>query len=182
MSSDFDVFEAIGIKSPEDPNIKPLIAYYLSLGAFLHAWAFWEYILDLCIAIIYIRSTAGKTIEKKRPVISLERKIEYFRRAHTIIDELKPHATLAESIANCYEQIGWFRHTVIHSAQGTTDDPLSREFRKMMKANDVLLEQHLTLSHTDILAEDAPYFVEVGEAGIAVDHVMRRQRAVQRSW
>jgi hypothetical protein len=29
---------------------------------------------------------------------------------------------------------------------------------------------------------DAPAFVEVGEAGIAVDHVMRRQFAVQRSW
>ena len=31
-------------------------------------------------------------------------------------------------------------------------------------------------------SEDAPAFVEVGEAGIAVDHVMRRQFAVQRSW
>jgi hypothetical protein len=29
---------------------------------------------------------------------------------------------------------------------------------------------------------DAPAFVEVCEAGIAVDHVMRRQFAVQRSW
>ncbi len=29
---------------------------------------------------------------------------------------------------------------------------------------------------------DAPDFVEVGEAGIAVDHAMRRQRAVQHSW
>ena len=29
---------------------------------------------------------------------------------------------------------------------------------------------------------DAPDFVEVGEAGIAVDHAMRRRRAVQRSW
>jgi hypothetical protein len=28
---------------------------------------------------------------------------------------------------------------------------------------------------------DAPDFVEVGEAGIAVDHAMRRQLAVQRS-
>ena len=31
-------------------------------------------------------------------------------------------------------------------------------------------------------AGDAPDFVEVGEAGIAVDHAMRRRRAVQRSW
>jgi DNA invertase Pin-like site-specific DNA recombinase len=30
-------------------------------------------------------------------------------------------------------------------------------------------------------ARDAPDFVEVGEAGIAVDHAMRRQLAVQRS-
>jgi hypothetical protein len=33
-----------------------------------------------------------------------------------------------------------------------------------------------------LLAEDAPDFVEVGEAGIAVDHAMRRRLAVQRSW
>ena len=32
------------------------------------------------------------------------------------------------------------------------------------------------------ISGDAPDFVEVGEAGIAVDHAMRRQRAVQRSW
>jgi hypothetical protein len=32
------------------------------------------------------------------------------------------------------------------------------------------------------LGGDAPDFVEVGEAGIAVDHAIRRQRAVQRSW
>ena len=33
-----------------------------------------------------------------------------------------------------------------------------------------------------VVIRDAPAFVEVGEAGIAVDHVMRRQFAVQRSW
>jgi hypothetical protein len=30
-----------------------------------------------------------------------------------------------------------------------------------------------------VVAEDAPDFVEVGEAGIAMDHAMRRQRRVQ---
>jgi hypothetical protein len=151
MSSDFDVFEAIGFKTPDDPNLKPLIGYYIALGAFLHAWAFWEYILDLCAAIIYMRSPAGKTIEKKRPVISLQAKIRYFRKAHASIEELKPYATMAESIANSYEKMGWFRHTVIHSAQGFTDSPLSRQFRKMMPADDILLEQHLTVSHSDII-------------------------------
>jgi hypothetical protein len=29
------------------------------------------------------------------------------------------------------------------------------------------------------IIEDAPDFVEVGEAGIAMDHAMRRQRRVQ---
>ena len=38
------------------------------------------------------------------------------------------------------------------------------------------------LDATPHLQGDAPDFVEVGEAGIAVDHAMRRQRAVQRSW
>lgn len=151
MSSDFDVFEAIGFKNPNDPKIKQLIAYYIAIGAFMHAWAFWEYILDLCVAIIYMRSAVGKTIDKKRPVISLERKIRYFRKAHASIEELKPYIKMAESIANCYEKMGWFRHTVIHSAQGFTDSPLSREFRKMMPADDLLLEQHLTLSHLQIV-------------------------------
>jgi hypothetical protein len=151
MSSDFDVFEAIGFRTPDDPNIKPLIAYYIALGAFLHAWAFSEYILDLCVAIIYMRSAQGKIIEKKRPVISLERKIRYFRKAHASIEELKPYTKMAESIAHFYEKMGWFRHTVIHSAQGFTDTPLSREFRKMMQADDLLLEQHVTLSHADIV-------------------------------
>ena len=38
------------------------------------------------------------------------------------------------------------------------------------------------LQRLDSRGGDAPDFVEVGEAGIAVDHAMRRQRAVQRSW
>ncbi len=37
-------------------------------------------------------------------------------------------------------------------------------------------------NYTRLAEGDAPDFVEVSEAGIAVDHVMRRQRAVQRSW
>jgi hypothetical protein len=151
MSSDFDVFEAIGFKTPDDPNIKPLIAYYIALGTFLHVWAFWEYILDLCVAIIYLRSAAGKTIGNKRPVISLQRKIRYFRKAHASIEELTPYIKMAESLANCFEKMGEFRHTVIHSAQGYADTPLSREFRKMIPADDLLLEQHLTLSHSDIV-------------------------------
>ena len=35
------------------------------------------------------------------------------------------------------------------------------------------------LRSTSLETGDAPDFVEVGEAGIAVDHAMRRQRRVQ---
>jgi hypothetical protein len=152
MSSDWDVFEAIGYKSPDDPKMKGIIAYYIALGAFMHVWAFWEYAFDLCIAIIYTRSDEGKTIDKKRPVISLERKIRYFRKAHISIEKLEPYRTAGESIANCFEMLGKFRHTVIHSAQGYTDSPLVREFRRMIPAEgEQLLENHAIVNHHQIV-------------------------------
>src|ERR1700683_1049959 len=74
MSSDWDPLETTGLNpDSSNPKTKELIAYYVALGAFTHVWSFWEYIFDLCIAIIYQRSKLGKNIGKKRPVISLSR-------------------------------------------------------------------------------------------------------------
>jgi hypothetical protein len=51
-----------------------------------------------------------------------------------------------------------------------------------------VIHRNMTRSNEDLLAMlravakgNAPDFVEVGEAGIAVDHAMRRQLSVQRS-
>ncbi len=158
MSSEWDFFEAIGYKSPDDPKMKEVVAYYMALGAFMHAWAFWEYTLDACIAVIHTRSGAGHTIDQKRPVISLERKIRYFRKAHISIEKLKPFKTASESIANSIEKMGEFRHTVIHSAQGYTDSPVVLELRKMLPDDEEMAlipgkirEMHVKLTHHQIL-------------------------------
>lgn len=158
MSSEWDFFEAIGYKSPEDPKMKEVVAFYMALGAFMHAWGFWEYTLDICIALIHSRSDNGKTIDKKRPVISLERKIRYFRKAHVSIEKLKPLSAVGESLANSFEKMGEFRHMVIHSAHSYTNSPLVGEFRKvipddeqMALAPGKLREMHFTLTHHQIL-------------------------------
>ncbi len=149
MSSDDELFEAIGLKPPYTHS-KDILLYYVSLGAFMHVWSFWEYIFDLCIAIIYQRSPHGKTIDKKRPLM-LARKIRYFRKAHASIEELKPSAKAAESLTNCFEKMGEFRHTIIHSAQGYTESPLVHEFRRMIPDDGLLLEKHVKLDRLQIM-------------------------------
>jgi len=45
-----------------------------------------------------------------------------------------------------------------------------------------LSDLHIEMSEVAMTRGDAPDFVEVGEAGIAVDHAMRRPLAVQSCW
>jgi hypothetical protein len=156
MSSELDFFEVIGLK-PDDPKLKEIVAYCAALGAFMHVWGFWEYMFDLCIAIIHARSSDGTIVDKKRPVISLERKVRYFRKAHASIERLKPYQAAGESIANSIEKMGAFRHMVIHSAQDYTNSPLV-QFTKMLPDDELMplppgkiREMRIKLTHHQIL-------------------------------
>jgi hypothetical protein len=153
MSSESELFEAIGLKPPGSPEAAQNVAYILSLGMFTHAWAYWECIFDICIFVIYHRTPQGKTIDKKRPM-ALARKLRYFRKAHASIPELKPYAESAESLANCIEMFSDLRHTIVHSAHAPTDTPLQRQFRRILPddvGGDRVLEKRQTLDHQTII-------------------------------
>jgi len=52
--------------------------------------------------------------------------------------------------------------------------------KKLLREAPTHARRHATAVAAIVLSgEDAPDFVEVGEAGIAMDHAMRRQRRVQ---
>ncbi len=150
MSSDTEFFAAFGLEPPKNPEMAHLVTYYMALGMFTHAWSLWEYILDLMIATIYHRSAQGKAIESNKPLM-LAPKLRYFRKAHASIPELKPYAKLAESIANTFDKMSWLRNTIVHSAQGHTESPLVRDFRKPMSDDFNFNEQRLKIDYRDIL-------------------------------
>jgi hypothetical protein len=152
MLSDSDFFEAIGLKPPGSTETAQHVAYFASLGAFVHVWAYWECIFDICIFVIYHRSPQGKTIDKRRP-LALARKLRYFRKAHASIPALKQYADGAEKLAGFIERMSDLRHTIIHSANAPMETPLVREFRRILPddiTGDRVLEKRQKLDHQTI--------------------------------
>jgi hypothetical protein len=134
-----------GLTITGDPESIRRWRYYVLVGCFVQAWATLEYIFDLCLRIIFENAPEGRTLAKKIPT-ALAEKIRLFKAAHGKIQALNANHEIARSIANIMETMGRFRHLVLHSTQGFTDDQNIRNLRRMVSRDSKNVEERVNIT------------------------------------
>jgi hypothetical protein len=132
-----------------DTRLVERMKYFIAVGAFMVGWSMLEYVLDLCVVVIYQHTPGGRKLSKKQPIL-LAAKLDLFDKAHVELTALKPAAKSVLRLSKMIRSIGEVRHLIAHSVAVDTGVPGVSEVARIVRGEKGLTEVRGKLATADI--------------------------------